>query len=325
MKKLQKRQISIAAVAVFVAFVVTGWTMTAVAAKRTVCTITVNSANEKEAFRRHLPKYEFVELLERGRADWLESACRRQVHCDVLIVSGHFNGVEFYSDQVDIDDSLPIQEMERASCSASCPGLFSRVKEVYMFGCNSLNPESIPSVAAEIQKSLERSGQSPAEAARAARALAARHPQSIRDASRRLFVNVPAIYGFSSVAPLGPTAASLIDRYFQSSPGERIGSGSPNRRLLASFAAHSMTVVSGLSSSDPAARDRAQACRFVDARLSAAEKVGFIHQLLRRDTAEARVFLDEIESFIATLAEADRQEAPLAAALAEVSGDEDSR
>jgi len=327
MKKLQKKQISIAAVAVFVAFVVTGWTMTAVAAKRTVCTITVNSANEKEAFRRHLPKdqYEFVELLERGRADWLESACRRQVHCDVLIVSGHFNGVEFYSDQVDIDDSLPIQEMERASCSASCPGLFSQVKEVYMFGCNSLNPESIPSVAAEIQKSLERSGQSPAEAARAARTLAARHPQSIRDAARRLFVDVHAIYGFSSVAPLGPTAASLIDRYFQSSPGERIGNGSPNRRLLGSFAAHSMTVVSGLSSSDPAARDRAQACRFVDARLSAAEKVAFIHQLLRRDAAEARVFLDEIESFVATLTDSDRQERHLAAALADVAGDEDSR
>jgi len=328
MKKLQKRQISIVAVAVFVVgFVATGWTMAAVAAKRTVCTITVNSANEKEAFRRHLPKddYEFVELLERGRSDWLESACRRQVHCDVLIVSGHFNGVEFYSDQVDIDDFLPIQEMERASCSASCPGLFSQVKEVYLFGCNSLNPESIPSVGAEIQKSLERSGQSPAEAARAARALAARHPQSIRDASRRLFVNVPAIYGFSSVAPLGPTAASLIDRYFQSSPGERIGSGSLNRRLLASFAAHSMAVVSGLSSSDPAARDRAQACRFIDARLSAAERIAFIHQLLRRDTAEARVFLDEIESFVATLTDSDRQEPPLAVALADVAGDEESR
>jgi hypothetical protein len=39
---------------------------------QTVCTITVNSADEKESFRRHLPasKYRFVELVERGRADW---------------------------------------------------------------------------------------------------------------------------------------------------------------------------------------------------------------------------------------------------------------
>jgi len=43
------------------------------APKQTVCTITVNSADEKEAFRRHLPpdRYRFVELVERGRADWL--------------------------------------------------------------------------------------------------------------------------------------------------------------------------------------------------------------------------------------------------------------
>ena len=41
--------------------------------KKTACTITVNSADEKEAFRRSLPKgqWEFVELVERGRHDWL--------------------------------------------------------------------------------------------------------------------------------------------------------------------------------------------------------------------------------------------------------------
>ena len=73
------------------------------AAKRTVCTITVNSANEKEAFRRYLPddEYQFVELVERGRPDWLASACRQGVHCDLLVISGHFDGsTEFYSDQV---------------------------------------------------------------------------------------------------------------------------------------------------------------------------------------------------------------------------------
>ena len=54
--------------------------------KTTVCTITVNSADEKEAFRRNLPpdKYRFVELVEHGRADWLSSACRAGVQCDVL-------------------------------------------------------------------------------------------------------------------------------------------------------------------------------------------------------------------------------------------------
>ena len=56
-------------------------TPVAAADKQTVCTITVNSADEKEAFRRYLPesKYRFVELVERGRPDWLASACRARV------------------------------------------------------------------------------------------------------------------------------------------------------------------------------------------------------------------------------------------------------
>src|SRR5512144_2946164 len=53
------------------------------APKGTVCTITVNSANEKEVFRRFLPedRYDFVELVERGRPDWLAQSCRRDVQC----------------------------------------------------------------------------------------------------------------------------------------------------------------------------------------------------------------------------------------------------
>ncbi|MGZ5037283.1 MAG: hypothetical protein ACXWGT_10995, partial [Usitatibacter sp.] len=67
--------------------------MPASAAKKTVCTITVNSSDEREAFRRFLPKekYDFVELLEKGRPDWLRSSCEKGVQCDVLVVSGHFN------------------------------------------------------------------------------------------------------------------------------------------------------------------------------------------------------------------------------------------
>src|SRR5215831_7406854 len=97
----------------------------AIGEKATVCTVTVNSSDEREAFRQNLPedKYRFVELVERGRPDWLGAACQRKVRCDVLIVSGHFAGNEFYSSKFDVDESLPVDEMERAACSASCPGL----------------------------------------------------------------------------------------------------------------------------------------------------------------------------------------------------------
>ena len=58
-----------------------------------------------------------------------------------LVISGHFDG----GDEVPIpsrvptrSEYLPVDEMERVSCSDSCPGLFSQLKEVYLFGCNTL-------------------------------------------------------------------------------------------------------------------------------------------------------------------------------------------
>jgi hypothetical protein len=104
--------------------------------EKTVCTITVNSADEKDAFRHCLPadKYRFVELVERGRPDWLASACRTGVRCDILVISGHYDGGnEFFSDEIESREFLPVAEMERVSCSDSCPGLFSQLKEVYLF------------------------------------------------------------------------------------------------------------------------------------------------------------------------------------------------
>src|SRR5437879_13683362 len=81
------------------ALLTVAWTHDAHADKKTVCTITVNSPDEKETFRRSLPEgdFQFVQLVERGRPDWLASACRRGVRGDVLRISGHFDdGPEVY-------------------------------------------------------------------------------------------------------------------------------------------------------------------------------------------------------------------------------------
>jgi hypothetical protein len=122
------------------------------AAMQTVCTVTVNSPDEKEVLRRHLPasKYRFIELVERGRPDWLSSSCQAATRCDVLVVSGHFDGDnEFFSDAVDVHEFVTVSELERASCSASCPSLFSNLKEVYLFGCTTHNPHAQSSASAE--------------------------------------------------------------------------------------------------------------------------------------------------------------------------------
>jgi hypothetical protein len=306
------------------------------AAKTTVCTITVNSPNEKDAFRHNLPKdkFEFVELLERGRRDWLASACQQKVQCDVLVISGHFGGDAvvhtesasgFYSDQVGVNDYLPVEEMERVACSESCPGLFSRLKEVYLFGCETLNADALRTTSAEIARTLVQAGQSPADAERVSRALYERFGETNRDRMRRIFANVPVIYGFSSVAPLGPTASGLLNRYFQSASSSEFANGRVSQKLLGAFSAHSMTATNGVVDSSQQTSYRREVCQFFDERLPAAQKLAFIHQVLGRDTAEVRMFFERIEGFLRTLKEDERQAPSFTQALAEISRDQVAR
>ena len=296
--------------------------------KTTVCTITVNSADEKEAFRRSLApdKYRFVELVEHGRADWLSSACRAGVQCDVLIISGHYDGGnEFFSEHVEASEFLPVAELERVSCSGSCPGLFSRLKEVYLFGCNTLNPEAQRTVSANAVASLVQGGLPKGEAERLVRSLNARYGESSRDRMRLVFHDVPVIYGFSSVAPLGPTAAGILSRYFQAAGTSEIASGRASPRMLGQFSAHSLTVTRGMTETDPLASVRRDVCQFADDRSSTAQKIGFIHQLLQRPMPEVRMFMDRIERYVATLDDQDRQDRDVERALAAIARDAPTR
>ena len=305
----------------------------ATAAKQTVCTITVNSSDEKQAFRRRLPadRYTFVELVERGRPDWLESAREKGIRCDVLIISGHYDGGdyaggnEFFSEHVDAREFLPVDEMERVACSEPDDGLFSQLKEVYLFGCNTLNPEALRSASDELRRSLVQSGHSAADAERLARSLSARYADSSRDRMRHIFRNVPAIYGFSSVAPLGPLAATYLDRYLQSGGAHEVGTGRAGSRVVGYFPGRSLTLTRGLRDGDADAPSRRDVCQFVDDRLTPAQKVASVHRLLGRDMAEVRVFLDRLERFAASLDESARQLPGVARALDAIAKDAEAR
>jgi uncharacterized protein YciW len=300
----------------------------AAAEKQTVCTITVNSADEKETFRRYLPeaKYQFVELVERDRPDWLASACRAAVACDVLVVSGHYDGgTQFFSDQLEVREFLPVAELERVSCSDSCPALFARLKEVHLFGCNTLNPDPQSSASAEVVRSLVREGHSPKEAKRQLQSLNAAHGESSRDRMRQVFKDVPVIYGFSSAAPLGPIAASTLSRYFRATGAGEIARGHPSGRLLGYFAPYAMSVTPGMTDKDPHADARRDMCQFADDRLSDAMKLAFVHQLLQRHIGEARLYLDRIQSLTTALDEQTRQTPAVAQALADIARDSAAR
>jgi len=298
------------------------------AEKKTVCTITVNSADEKEVFRRYLPAdtFDFVELVEPGRPDWLASACRRGIRCDLLVISGHFDdGTEFYSGRADKRESLPVEELQRASCSNSCPALFSKLKEVYLFGCNTLDPEARRSASGEVVRSLVRSGYSSESAERLSSALNERYGESNRDRMRQIFKGVPVIYGFSAKAPLGASAAPVLERYFQSGSGGEIGSGRASSKLVSAFGASSMVVTAGLSDGEPQADFRRDLCGLSDERSSVAQKLDFVHHFMDREMAEVRMFLDYIEKYAATLKESDRRTPAVSRALAEIAADKAAR
>ena len=316
------------ALLVLAACAAAAWSCLALAGPKTVCTITVNSPDEKDAFKRSLPPddYRFVELVERGRPDWLASACRQGVRCDALVISGHFDGgTEFYTDRLDAREFLPVSEMERASCSESCPGVFAQLKEVYLFGCNTLNAEAMRSAGAEIVRSLVRSGYSAPDAERLVRGLTERHGESNRDRMRHIFKDVPVLYGFSSKAPLGRSARPLLERYFQAAPAGEVASGRVSGKLLGLFAPSSMTVASGLADSDPDSAYRRDVCHFSDDRLQDAQKLAFVHEVLRRDMAEVRMFLDHVERYAGSLNAAQRQAPAAAAVLAEIADDRAAR
>lgn len=297
------------------------------AQKQTVCTITVNSPDEREVFREHLPadRFDFVELVERGRPDWLGASCRKGVRCDVLLVSGHFAGTEFYSSRLNVNETLPVDEIERAACSESCPGLFAQLKEVYLFGCDTLNPTPVRTATPEVAMSLVREGRAAPEAERIARELAERHGESALDRMRRLFPEVPVIYGFSSKAPYGKVAGPMLRRLFQSGGAAEIGSGRVSERLHKLFAPASMTVATGLRPTDAHADYRGEVCRYYDGRLAPARKLAEIHAMMARSMAEARLSLDRIEKFIAGVAPGERAEASFAAALGAIAADHDTR
>lgn len=314
--------------AAIVACLAAAWSIDAGAAQKTVCTVTINSPDERDSFQRHLPRdgYRVVELVKRGRPDWLESACRSDVTCDALIISGHFdNGTEFYTDSFVDREFLTLHEMQTASCSASCNGLFSQLKEVYLFGCNTLKSQPTQVPSAEVARSLVRSGHSQADAARLSALLSERYGQSNRDRLRHVFKNVPVLYGFSSQAPLGRSAGPLLERYFQSAPAGEVASGRPSPTLLSLFAPSSMVAVEGLLDADPNADFRGDVCGLADEKPSHAQKIAFMHKVLQRDVTDVRMFLDHLEHYAASIGPAQRQLPEVAAALAVIESDHRSR
>lgn len=173
-----------------------------------VCGITVNSDNEFKAMQRALGdlavSVELIEIRAHGGFDpdaWIDETCRKNIQCDVVILSGHFGGI-FGNEKLPI--LLPLTTLERVSCSERCPGLFRNPKEVYLLGCTSLSDEDPYGFGLSQLRRLN------IETLAVPAYVQANYSHFER--MRRVFANVPRIYGYADVGPTGPQVEAAFFR-----------------------------------------------------------------------------------------------------------------
>ena len=197
---------------------ITGANYATAAAQKTVCTMTINSTDEREIFQKHLIKqgFKFVELTKFGNAsNWFQNACAAKVQCDMLVVSGHFGGT-FFGDNTDL--KLSTEELEAASCNSKCDGILKAPTEVFLFGCNTLaSKKKDHRTIQEYIDVLVADNYTPRDAQRVAEARYGPWDVSFKKQMQGFFA-APRIYGFKSVSPLGAGMRDYLDKYLYSVP-----------------------------------------------------------------------------------------------------------
>lgn len=242
--------------------------------KKTVCTITINSDDERKKFKKYLnPKnFNFVELTDfaekdqsSGGADtsvtysnndWFQSACDSGIKCDVLVISGHFGGTFFGASEL----SLSLNTLESQVCSNSCGGILNHPKEVFLMGCNTLaGKQTDRRTPAQYVAVLMQDGFSRQDAEMIAGFRYSPMGSSNGDRMLNIFRGVPNVYGFNSIAPSGKTADPFLGSYLKEKGAnysnwlDQIDArGVNNQSLLKKFSETSIVQSIGASSQNPA-------------------------------------------------------------------------
>lgn len=186
---------------------------------KTLCSLALNSSNEFQVFKKALEPQGFraIELVpESNSNDWFLSACRSQIQCDILLISGHFGGLFFGEQKTQV---LPLSTLERASCENSCSGLLRHPKEIFLLGCNTLATHTPDHrTLGQYLNVLVNDGFPLGLAEEVAVARYGNEGLSLADRFGQVFGSQASIYGFSSTGPTGAQAAPLLRKYLTSIP-----------------------------------------------------------------------------------------------------------
>jgi len=265
--------------------------------KYNVCTITINSKEEREAFKARLnPKeFNFIELTELGstkdikRNDWFGHACKSGVQCDVLIISGHFGGAFVGSTPF----KLTLDELEYHSCIEDCNGILKNPQEVFLFGCNTLaTKEKDGRSPEEYLNTLLQHGISRGDAEVILESRYGVFGQSFKDRMQQVFFKIPRLYGFESRAPTGKQVQASLKKYLQKKQNyaahlekqalEYLSTAlvQANFDLNRSIHFNSFTQCSGLSHQDPNNEIKKNICEIHSEKTSIKDKLLKIRILL---------------------------------------------
>ena len=191
-------------------------------AKYQVCSITINSSDEINTFKEFLSPndFDFVELLpsqinekQDHSSHWFNNACEKNYRCDILVISGHFGGIFFG----ETGYSLPTELLEEKACQNKCPGILSNVKEIFLFGCNTLADKKKDSrTYKEYLQVLLDDGMARETAERVVAARYSPLGTPFYDRMNFIFSNSNTIYGFDQLSPLGKHIRRPLKKYFQS-------------------------------------------------------------------------------------------------------------
>jgi hypothetical protein len=189
-------------------------------AKFNVCSITINSDDERSAFHDRLgtDKFNYIELTTlNGKSsnpkNWFDRACKSGVSCDVLLISGHSAGGFLEKNGYE----LTFDELGRHACADDCKGILHDPFEIFFFGCNTLSttardqrgPEGYLNVLLEHHFTGRR----------AMEVVDLRYGSgSIIDATKSYFAGSLHLYGFHSVGPSGEHVRPYLNQYFDSVP-----------------------------------------------------------------------------------------------------------
>ena len=192
-----------------------------------VCSITINSSEEIETFKKYLPSknFAFIELLPNSSEDktlnekennehWFEKACQKDIQCDVLVISGHFGG-KFFGKH----GSLDLRYLEKRACQESCSNVLSQVKEVFLFGCNTLaGKEKDTRTPEEYLQVLLDDGISRFQAESVVASRYSFLNNSFNNTMRLVFSSPDKrvfLYGFHSISPSGQNVQHKLEDYLK--------------------------------------------------------------------------------------------------------------